>query len=82
MVKVEGGSMPLCVWSQKEEKAVAKVKAEVEISKDIGGLADPSKLLCARCKQKLPASFLVQAMEAMEAGWLSNTFSETVHVKS
>jgi hypothetical protein len=38
MAEGEGGtSMPLCGWSQKEERAAAKLRAEVEISGDIEG---------------------------------------------
>ena len=72
MVKSEEGfSMPLCVWNQKEENAAATAEAEVEVSEDVAGLSDPAKSLCIKCRQKLPASFLVQVLEAMEAGWLS-----------
>ena len=38
MVKGEEGiNMPLCVWNHMDEKAAARVKAEVAISKDVGG---------------------------------------------
>ena len=72
MVKREDGtSMPLCTWNQKEDKAAARAKTNQQCSelmkgtKELGDwLVDVSKGFCSKCKAKVPASFLVQAMEA------------------
>ena len=62
--KEDGGSMPLCTWNQKEEKAGAKGQCSGMLE-DVDALdewmVDVTKSLCTRCRQKMPASFLVKA---------------------
>ena len=72
MVKKKDGTiLPLCTWNQKEEKATARAKADQQCSELMKGpqeledwLVDVSKSFCSKCKPKVPASFLVQAMTA------------------
>ena len=57
------GPSPICIWSQKEEKLQSKTSsAAVELTAAEAAASD--KLLCDRCKARLPASILAQAQEA------------------
>ena len=60
----DGTSMPMCVWSQKEETAAARLRAEVEVCKELKAVAIQERVcatgagrssqhpsLCKSCRQ-------------------------------
>ena len=71
-VKEENGTVtPLCAWNQKDESAEARVRAKqqcgelIKETQDLGDwLVEAGKGLCGRCRQRMPASFLVKATAA------------------